>query len=185
MEASVAKKLITIPRASLPFPKHTSTLKDLEPDMDNDMLDITDYSERPANDKRSPRPKQTDLTHMTTQGHCPTPQNSPTYLTMNAAAAAPAKPFRTEIWGILSDKRKVPCEWPACLRRQPPRVAFNNNEIYMVNDEEINSYEELRERQPKVQYKLKICDNLTSKNMPHEEEYDDDDNYEFIDMTTV
>ena len=56
-------------------------------------------AERPANDKRSPRPKQTDMTHMTTQGHCPTPQNSPTYLTMNAVAAAPAKPHRTEIQG--------------------------------------------------------------------------------------
>ena len=69
---------------------------------------FTDYSERPANDKRSPRPKQTDTTHATTQGHCPTPQNSPTYLAMNAAAAAPAKPHRTEILGILLDKRKVP-----------------------------------------------------------------------------
>ena len=102
-----------------------------------------------------------------TQGHCPTPQNSPTYLPMNAAAAAPAKPHRTEIWGILLDKRKVPCGWPACLRRQPPRVAFKNNDIYMVNDKEVNSYKEPKERHPKVQYKLKICDNPASKNMPH------------------
>ena len=79
-----------------------------------------DYSERPANDKRSPRPKQTDMTHVTTQGHCPTPQNSPTYLAMNAAAAAPAKPYRTKIWRILLDKRKVPCGWPACLRGSHP-----------------------------------------------------------------
>ena len=86
--------------------------------MDDDIIDVTDYSERPANDKRSPRPKQTDTTHMTTQGHCPTPQNSPTYLAMNAAATA--KPHRTEIWRILLDKRKVPHGWPACLRRQPP-----------------------------------------------------------------
>ena len=49
----------------------------------------------------------------------------------------------------------------------------------MVNDEEASSYEELRERHPKVQYKLKICDNPASKNIPHEEEYDDD-NYESI-----
>ena len=96
-EASVVRKIVTNPRASLPFPKHTSTLKDLEPDMDVDIIDVTDYSERPANDKRSPRPKQTDTTHMTTQGHCPSPQNSPTYLSMNAAAAAPVKPHRTEV----------------------------------------------------------------------------------------
>ena len=57
-----------------------------------------DYSERPTNDKRSPRPKQTDMTHATTQGHCPTPQNSPTYLAMITMAAAPAKPHRTKIW---------------------------------------------------------------------------------------
>ena len=183
-EASVARKLMTTPRASSPFLKRTSTLKDLEPDMDDDIIDVTDYSERPANDKRSPRPKQTDTTHTMTQGHCPTPQNSPTYLPMNAVAAAPAKPHRTKIRGILPDKRKVPHGWPACLRRQPPRVAFKNNDIYMVNDEEVNSYEEPRERHPKVQYKLKICDNPTSKNMPHEEEYDND-NYESIDETAV
>ena len=76
--------------------------------MDNDIIDVTDYSERPANEKRSPRPKQTTTTHTATQVHCPTPQNSPTYLPMNAASAAPAKPHRTKIWGILLDKRKVP-----------------------------------------------------------------------------
>ena len=44
----------------------------------------------------------------------------------------PAKPHRNEVWGILPDKRRVPCGWPACLRRQPPRVAFRNNDIYVV-----------------------------------------------------
>ena len=183
-EANVARKLVMTPRESLPFPKWTSTLEDLEPDTDNDIIDITDYSERLSNDERSPRPKQMDMTHTTTQGHCPTPQNSPTHLAMNTAAVAPAKPHRTEIWGILPDKRQVPHGWPACLRRQPPRVAFRNNDIYMVNDEEANYYEEPRERHPKVQYKLRVCDNPTSKNMPHKEEYDDD-NYESIDKTAV
>ena len=59
-----------------------------------------------------------------------------------------------------------------------------NNDIYMVYDEEVNSYEEPRERHPKVQYKLKICNNPTSKNMPYEEEYYDD-NYESIDETAL
>ena len=122
---------MTTARANLPFLKQTNTLEDLEPDIDDDIIDVTDYSERPANDKRSPRPKETDTTHATTQGHHPTPQNSPTYLAMNTAAAAPAKPHRTKIQGILLDKRKVPCGWPACLRRQPPRVAFKNNDIYI------------------------------------------------------
>ena len=113
------------------------------------------------------------------QGHCPTPQNSPTYLSMNAEAAAPAKPHRTEIWGILPDKRRVLHGWPACLRRQLPRVAFRNNDIYVVDDKEGNIYEEPRERHPKVIYKLKVCKDPTSKNMPPEEEFDDD-NYESI-----
>ena len=179
-EANVVRKLVTTPRASLPFLKQTSTLKDLELDTDEDIIDVTDYSERPSNDKRSPRPKQMD----TTQGHCPTPQNSPTYLAINAVAVAPTKPHRTKIQGILPDKRKVPRGWPACLRRQPPRVAFKNNDIYMVNNEEASNYEEPRERHPKVQYKLRVCDNPTSKNMPHEEEYDNN-NYESIDKTAV
>ena len=59
--------------------------------MDDDIIDITDYSERPANDRRSPQHKQKYVTHTVTQGHCPTPQTSPTYIAMNAAATAPAK----------------------------------------------------------------------------------------------
>ena len=179
-EANVARKLLMTPRASLSFPKQTSTLEDLEPDTDEYIIDVTDYSERPSNDKRSQRPKQMDMT----QGHCPTPQNNPTYLTMNATAEAPAKPHKTKIWGILLDKRKVPQGWPACLRRQPPRVAFKNNDIYMINDDEPSNYEEPRERQPKVQYKLRVCKNPTAKNMPHKEEYDDN-NYESIDETAM
>ena len=94
------------------------------------------------------------------------------------------QPHRTKIWGILPDKRKVPHGWPACLIRQAPRVALKNNNIYMVNNEEDNSYEEPRERHPKVQYKLKICNNPASKNMPHKEEYDGN-NYESIDEMAV
>ena len=112
-EASVARNVETMPRASFPYPRKMSTLEDLELDTEEDIIDVTDYSERLSNDKRSPRPKQTD----TTQGHCPTPQNSPTYLAMNALAVAQAKPHRTEIQGILLGKRKVPHGWPACLRR--------------------------------------------------------------------
>ena len=110
--------------------------------MDDDIIDITDYSERPANDRRSPQHKQKYVTHTVTQGYCPTPQTSPTYIAMNVAAAAPAKPHQTEIWGILLDKRRTPHRWPTCLKKQPPRVAFKNNDIYMINDEESNPYKE-------------------------------------------
>ena len=54
----------------------------------------------------------------------------------------------------------------------------------MVNNEEASNYEEPRERHPKIQYKLKVCINPTSKNMPHEEEYDND-SYESIEETAV
>ena len=95
-------------------------LEDLEPNTDNDIIDITDFLERPANDKRSPSPK-CDFTTHTTQRHCPTPQNSPAYLSITAMAATPTKPHRTEIWEILPDKKRVPNGWPTCLRKQPPR----------------------------------------------------------------
>ena len=53
-EASVARNVATTIRASFPYPKQTSTLEDLEPNTDNDIIDITEYSERPINDRRSP-----------------------------------------------------------------------------------------------------------------------------------
>ena len=119
------------------------------------------------------------MTPTVTQGHCPTPQNSPTYLAMNMAVASPAKPYRTEIWGILPDKRRIPHGWPTCLKKQPPRVAFKNNDIYMISNEESGTYEEPKERNRRVMYKLKVSEDPTSKNMPHEEEFDDD-SYESI-----
>ena len=116
-EASVAKNIMTTPWASSLYPDWYSTLEQLEPDMDDDIIDITDFSERPANDKRSPRHKQKYMTPKVTQGHCPTSQNSPTYIPMNAAAATPTKPHWTEISEILPDKKRVPCRRPACLRK--------------------------------------------------------------------
>ena len=85
-EASVARNIVTTPRASSPYPNWTSTLEDLEPDTDNDIIDITDFLERP------PPHKQNFITHTATQGHCPISPNSPTYLAMNVVATTPAKP---------------------------------------------------------------------------------------------
>ena len=96
-------------------------------------------------------------------------------------SVSPIKPYKNEIWGTLPDKRRVPRGWPACLRRQPPRVAFWNNDIYVIDDEE---YKEPRERHPKIQYKLKIADNPAAQNMPHEEDYSDN-NYESVDETAI
>ena len=46
-EANVARKLVMTPRASLPFLKQTSTLEDLEPDTDDDIIDITHIYRQP------------------------------------------------------------------------------------------------------------------------------------------
>ena len=177
-EVSVARNVDLLPRSSSPYPKKkTHTSEDLETDMDDNMVNMTNFFDRPQNEKRSPRPKP--LEH--NSENCPTPQNSPTHLPKSSApttSMSPTKPHRNEIWGVLPDMKRVPCGWPACLRRQPPRVAFRNNDIYVVEDEE------LRDRQPKVQYKLKIADNPAAQNMPHEEDYSDN-NYESIDKTAI
>ena len=175
-EASVAQNVDLLHRSSSSYPKKkTRTLEDLETDTDDNMVDMTNFFDRPQNEKRSPRPKP--LEHNSEQ--CPTPQNSPTHIAK--PPVSPSKSHRNEIKGTLPDKRRVPCGWPACLRRQPPRVAFRNNDIYIVDDEE---YEEPRERQPKVQYKLRLADNPAAQNMPHEEDYSNN-NYESIDETAV
>ena len=46
-EANVARNLETLPRSSSPYPRKASTLEDLEPDTDNNMVDITDFFKRP------------------------------------------------------------------------------------------------------------------------------------------
>ena len=64
-------------------------------------------------------------------------------------------------------------------KKQPSRVAFRNNDIYIVNGEESDPYEEPQERNVRVFYKFKVNKDPTSKNMLHEEDFDDD-NYESI-----
>ena len=54
LEASIARNIAMTPRVSSPYPKQTSTLEDLEPNTDDDIIDITDFSERLINDRRSP-----------------------------------------------------------------------------------------------------------------------------------
>ena len=66
-----------------------------------------------------------------------------------------------------------------CLKKQPSRVAFRNNDIYMVDGEESDPCEEPQERNVRVFYKLKMNKDPASKNMPYEEDFDDD-NYKSI-----
>ena len=57
-EASVARNMDLLPRSSSPYPKKkTRTLEDLETDMDDNMVNMTNFFDRPQNKKRSPRPK--------------------------------------------------------------------------------------------------------------------------------
>ena len=49
----------------------------------------------------------------------------------------------------------------------------------MINDEESDTYKEPKERNLRVMYKLKVSEDSTSKNMPNEEEFNND-NYESI-----
>ena len=128
--------------------------------------------------KRSPRHVQKPVTHAMTQGHCPTPQTSPTYIAMNATAV-PAKAHLMETWGIILDKGRTPHGRATCLKKQLPRVVFRINDIYMVNGEESDPYKEQQERNIRVLYKLKVNEDPTLKNMHHEEEFDDD-NYKSI-----
>ena len=105
-EANVAGNLDSLPRSSSPYPKKkTSTLEDLETDTDDNMVDMTNFFDRPQNEKRSPRPKQAEIN----SEQCPTPQKSPTHTPKSSVSTTPpAKPHRNEVWGILPDKRRVP-----------------------------------------------------------------------------
>ena len=51
----------------------------------------------------------------------------------------------------------------------------------MINDEESNPYEEPQERNVRALYKLKVNEDPTTTNMPHEEGFDDD-NYKSIEV---
>ena len=98
-EANVAQNLDLLPRSSSPYPKKkTHTLEDLETDTHNNMVDMTNFFDRPKNEKRSPRPK---LIESNTE-QCPTLQNSPTHVAK--LPVSPIKSHRNEIWGTLPDK---------------------------------------------------------------------------------
>ena len=86
-EANVARNLDSLPRSSSPYPKKkTHTLEDLETNTDDNKVDMTDFFNRPQNEKRSPRPKLIE---------------SPTHA--SKPPVSPAKLHRNEVWGILPD----------------------------------------------------------------------------------
>ena len=110
---------------------------------------------------------------------------------MNAAAAGIPKPHNTEIRGIIPKKKKVPRGWPACLKRLPPKVTFQNNDINStLMDDSDHHYEEYQEKNKEGDHILKekntrvFCkpngnENSSVSNGPREEE-NGEENYESI-----
>ena len=79
-------------------------------------------------------PKAPRKTKAYTQDLIP-PPGSPDYRAMNHTVMGIPKPPLTEIRSLLTEKKKVPIGWPACLKRSPPKAAFNNNGIYVRSTE--------------------------------------------------
>ena len=121
-EAHVAQQ-IPLPRSSSPCPENRpGSLAQLEPKTD-DYMDMKDFSERLANDKRLPKPKCSPS--LMIQNFFPSPLTCPDYVAMTAAdAAEPTKPPIKEVRVILPKKKKVSQGWPTCLKRSPPKAAF-------------------------------------------------------------
>ena len=68
-------------------------------------------------------------------------------MAMNHVVMGIPKPPLLEIRSLLTEKSKVPIGWPACLKRSPPKAAFNNNDIYAKNTGNgENLYEEPQEK---------------------------------------
>ena len=90
-EVNIARNLDSLPRSSSPYPKKkTRTLEDLETDTDDNMVDMTDFFDRPQNEKRSPRPKP--IEHNSEQ--CPTLQSSPTHIPKSSVPTTPVSPTK-------------------------------------------------------------------------------------------
>ena len=144
-------------------------------------MDIRDFSERPIDDMRPPKPPRKTKAYILDLIH---PPGSPDYMVMNYVVMDIPKPPLLEIRSLLAEKRKVPIRRPACLKRLPLKAAFNNNDIYVKNtDSGKNLYEGPQEKraaeeeqEPKVKnmrvfYKLNINDNTNVTSTPHGEEY--------------
>ena len=97
-------------------------------------MDVRDFSERPVNDRRPPKPAC--KLKVLLQSLFPPPPGCPDYMVMNAATAGIPKPQLTEIRGILPENKKVPRGWPTCLKRLPPKAALHDNDIYAVYADE-------------------------------------------------
>ena len=168
--------------------KQRGSLEQLEVVTEDDM-DIGEFSERPTNDMRPPKPPRKTKAYI--MDIIP-PPGCPDYMAMNHTVMGIPKLPLLEIRNLLTEKGKVPIGWPTCLKRSPPKAAFNNNDIYaknMGNGE--NFYEESqesrateeeqepKEKNMKIFYKLSVNNNTNITSTPHEEGFSDQ-NYEAI-----
>ena len=73
-------------------------------------------------------------------------QTCPDYIAMTAAAELTKLPLK-EVRDILPEKKKMTHGLPVCLKRMPPKVGFQNNDIYMVHiSDKEHHYEEPKEK---------------------------------------
>ena len=142
---SPSSKTNSVKRSSSPCPDNQpGILEQLEPETEDDM-DMRDFSERPVNDKRPPKPPCKPKAML--QNLIP-PPGCPDYMVMNAPIAGIPKPQPTEIRGILPEKKKVHRGWPTYLKRSLPKAAFYDNNIYAVHvDEGEHHYEEPKDKE--------------------------------------
>ena len=188
-ESHVAQQ-IPLPRASSPThtDKQPGSLEQLEVVTEDDM-DIRDFLERPANDMRPPKPPRKTKAYI--MDSIPTPGH-PDYMAMNHPVMGIPKAPLLEVRSLLTEKRQVPIGWPTCLKRSPPKAAFNNNDIYVKNTENGDHFyeepqesrateeeQELKEKNMKIIYKLNVKENSNITSTPWEEEFSDQ-NYKAI-----
>ena len=91
-----------------------------------------------------------------TQGHCPTPLTSPILHSHECDGSTCKNPSSENLGNPPGQNKNTPWMVCTCLKKQPTRVAFRNNDIYMVNGEESDPYKEPQERNVRVFYKLKV-----------------------------
>ena len=70
--------------------------------------------------------------------------------------------------GILPERRKMPCGWPKCLRKTPPKLVLHNNDLYNNQMENLH-YEEPEEKDNRVNFNTQREDVINGNYEPIEE----------------
>ena len=180
---------VPLPRSSSSYPDNQPRyLEQLEPETE-DYMDVRDFSERPADDKRPPKPPWKP--EIMLQNLIP-PPGCPDYVVMNAAVAEILKPQHTEIRGILPEKKKVTQGMDNLLKEVTPKKwLFMTMTCMQWTQKTMNTTTKSprRKRHKKNMgqkkriwgffYKLNVKDNVDLANTPCEEEYTDE-NYELV-----